>query len=375
MDKEILCLGEVCMKEKKYSNLRITNSHSLISLATLRQQLPLREDDINFIEGIRLQINNIIHSRDDRLIAIVGPCSVHDINSAWHFAELLKKAIDRHKQELLIIMRVYFEKPRTSVGWKGFINDPYLNQSYAINDGLKMARELLLQMTGSQVPAGTEFLDPFLHKYISDFISWGAIGARTSESQVHRALASGLPMAIGFKNNTDGNIQVAVNAVHSARQSHHILDINETGEAIIVETRGNEDSHVVLRGSSHGANYDEACILQTFKATANNGLSPKLVVDCSHGNCQKNYVNQRIVVDNICHQIENNSQGIAGIMLESNLLEGNQPLKNAQELVYGQSITDACISWEETEFLLEKLATAIKIKRNVHQGLMVGAGR
>lgn len=363
------------MKEKKYSNLRITNCHSLISFASLMQQLPLMKNDAYFIEEIRRQINNIIHNRDDRLIAIVGPCSIHDTNLALHFAELLKKAIERHKQELLIIMRVYFEKPRTSVGWKGFINDPYLNESYAINDGLRMARELLLQMTEMKVPAGTEFLDPFIHKYISDFISWGAIGARTSESQIHRALASGLPMAIGFKNNTDGNIQVAVNAVYSARQTHHILDINEKGEAVIIETSGNEDSHVVLRGSYRGANYDEDCVLQTFNATSNNGLSPKLVVDCSHGNCQKNYVNQRIVVDNICQQIENNSQGIAGIMLESNLLEGNQPLKNVNELVYGKSITDACISWEETEYLLEKLATAIKIKRNVHQGLVVGAER
>ncbi|HAT8179714.1 TPA: 3-deoxy-7-phosphoheptulonate synthase [Legionella pneumophila] len=352
------------MKEKNYSNLRITDCRSLISLATLMQQLPLMKNDAHFIQEIRQQIKNIIHNKDDRLIAITGPCSIHDINSAWNYAELLKKAIDRYEQELLIIMRVYFEKPRTSVGWKGFINDPYLDNSYTINDGLRMARELLLQMTGIKVPAGTEFLDPFVHKYISDFISWGAIGARTSESQIHRALASSLPMAIGFKNNTDGNIQVAVNAVYSARQSHHIFDINEKGEAIIIETSGNEDSHVVLRGSHYSTNYDEACILQTFDATSKNGLSPKVIVDCSHGNCQKNYANQRIVVDNICQQIENNSQEIAGIMLESNLLEGNQSLKNAHELVYGKSITDACISWEETEFLLEKLATAIKIKRN-----------
>lgn len=351
------------MKEKKYSNLGTTTNKPLIKPSTLLQQIPLTQNECDFIEDTRHQISRIIHNEDDRLIVITGPCSIHDIDSALEYAELLKKTVNRFNDELLIIMRVYFEKPRTSLGWKGFINDPYLNDSFAINDGLRMARELLLQINKNKIPAGTEFLDHFVRKYICDAISWGAIGARTSESQIHRGLGSCLPMPVGFKNSTDGNIQVAVDAVHTARESHHIFDIDEEGSAVIAQTYGNRDSHVVLRGSHSAPNYDAASIMHTYQSTTKDGLAPKVIIDCSHGNSQKNHQNQHIVVHEVCRQIKDFSQLIAGVMLESHLLAGNQTLKNKDELIYGKSITDACISWDETVCLLEKLAAAVKMKR------------
>ncbi|MBN9230587.1 MAG: 3-deoxy-7-phosphoheptulonate synthase [Legionella sp. 40-6] len=351
------------MKEKKYPNLGATKNKPLIKPSTLLQQIPLTASERDFIEDTRAQISRIIHNEDDRMIVITGPCSIHDMNSALEYAELLKKTVNRFSDELLIIMRVYFEKPRTSLGWKGFINDPYLDDTFAINDGLRLARELLIQINKNKIPAGTEFLDHFVRKYISDAISWGAIGARTAESQIHRALGSSLPMPVGFKNSTDGNIQVAVDAVHTARESHHIFDIDDDGLAIIAETYGNKDSHVVLRGSHTATNYDAHSIMHTFKSTTDNGLAPKIMIDCSHGNSQKNHINQQIVVHEVCRQLKEYSPLIAGVMLESHLLAGNQPLKNKNELTYGQSITDACISWDETVCLLEKLAAAVKMKR------------
>ncbi len=294
---------------------------------------------------------------------VVGPCSIHDPVAALDYARRLKKVAFETQQDLLVVMRVYFEKPRTTVGWKGLINDPNLDDSFAINEGLRLARRLLLELADQGIPTGCEFLDPITPQFIADLVSWGAIGARTSESQVHRELASGLSMPVGFKNGTDGNVQIAIDAIRSAAHPHHFLSVTKQGVAAIVATRGNRDCHMILRGGSDGPNYDAETIANTAAALAKAGAPERIVVDCSHANSGKDHTVQPQVAEAIAAQVETGSEHIAGVMLESFLEDGNQSSTKQEKLVYGQSITDKCMSWERTAPVLERLAQASRNRR------------
>lgn len=347
------------MPVKKTDNLRIKTLKPLISPAILMEELPLTEIASHVVSNTRLQVSNIIHGKDPRLLVIVGPCSIHDPIAAMEYAELLQKQAQRFSEELCIIMRVYFEKPRTTIGWKGLINDPKLNNSFEINNGLRIARKLLLDINNQGLPAGTEFLDTIIPQYISDLISWGAIGARTTESQIHRELASGLSMPIGFKNGTTGDIQIAIDAIGAAQHPHHFLSVTSDGISAIVATMGNDDCHIILRGSTSAPNYDNKTIRQASQLLQEAKLHTRIMVDCSHGNSRKDHNKQMIVAKSICEQIENGNNEICGVMLESNLKEGKQVLHD-KALNYGQSITDACLSWQQTLPLFEMMAETVK---------------
>jgi 3-deoxy-7-phosphoheptulonate synthase len=347
------------------NNLRIHSNQPLITPESLIQEFPISENANEVVKAARNAANRIIQGGDDRLLVIVGPCSIHDSKAALEYAALLQNAAQSFKKELCIIMRVYFEKPRTTVGWKGLISDPFLNGSFDMNCGLRIARNLLLEINNLGMAAATEFLDTIVPQYLSDLISWSAIGARTSASQTHRELASGLPMAVGFKNSTDGNIKIAIDAVKVASHPHHFLSICQNGTPAIVRTTGNNNCHIILRGSQHGPNYETQHIIAAVNTLQNSNLIPRLMIDCSHGNSMKDYQRQHQIVQSITEQIENGSDYICGVMLESNLIAGNQTLDAEQPLVYGQSITDGCISWEETLILLEKLANAMTTKKKV----------
>lgn len=345
---------------KPTSDLRIHAIQPLIQPALLLEELPITDTIADLVNHTRQQITDIIHGKSKRLLAIVGPCSIHDPAAALEYAQKLKKCADRFQDDLCIVMRVYFEKPRTTVGWKGLINDPKLNDSFAINQGLRIARKLLLNINQAGLTAGTEFLDTTIPQFISDLISWGAIGARTTESQTHRELTSGLSMPVGFKNGTGGSVQIAIDAINAARHPHHFLGVTQQGVAAIVSTKGNNNCHIILRGSSHGPNYFAHDISKVENELVAHHLPPYLMVDCSHGNSQKDHRNQHIVATSLADQIKAGSKAICGIMLESNLVAGNQQLENNKKLEYGKSITDACISFEETVPLLEMLANAVK---------------
>lgn len=346
-----------------HDDLRIKALRPLLAPAILIEELPLTSQTTKLVDDTRKQAADIIQGKDDRLLVIVGPCSIHDPEAALDYANKLAPCIKKYAAELCIIMRVYFEKPRTTIGWKGLINDPHLDSSYKINQGLRHARKLLLDILEKGIPAGTEFLDTIIPQFIADLISWGAIGARTTESQVHRELASGLSMPVGFKNGTTGNIQVAIDAIQSASHPHQFLSVTKQGTAAIVSTMGNDDCHVILRGSITGPNYDE----NTIKETANNlekaHLPERIMVDCSHGNSNKDHLRQLEVVKSLCEQISNGSETICGVMIESHLEEGKQALHPDKPLKYGQSITDACISWEQTAPVFAELASAVKKRR------------
>ena len=294
-------------------------------------------------------------------MVVVGPCSIHDYDAAIEYAKKLKNTAKELKNELVIVMRVYFEKPRTTVGWKGFINDPDLDDSFKINKGLRTARQLLLDINEMGLPAGTEYLDVISPQYVADLISWGAIGARTTESQVHRELASGLSCPVGFKNGTDGGVQVAVDAIGASQSPHHFLSVTKNGTAAIYETDGNTDCHVILRGGKTGPNYDEKSVSEAFEQQAKSNVYARIMVDCSHGNSQKDFNRQPIVSNEIAGYISGGNIQVFGLMIESHLVEGNQKISN--KMVYGQSVTDACVSWETTEKMLETLATAVKTRR------------
>ncbi|OGT29941.1 MAG: 3-deoxy-7-phosphoheptulonate synthase [Gammaproteobacteria bacterium RIFCSPHIGHO2_12_FULL_35_23] len=347
----------------KTDDTRIASLKPIISPAMLIHNFPLSYEASKLIQKVRQEATQIIHGQDDRLLVIVGPCSIHDKHAALEYGKRLKNLIEQYKRELLIVMRVYFEKPRTTIGWKGLINDPHLDNSFDINTGLSIARQLLVELTELSVPAATEFLDSIVPQYISDVISWGAIGARTTESQVHRELASGLSMPIGFKNGTDGNIKIAIDAIQSASHRHHFLSISKLGVPIIAETIGNDSTHVILRGSNHGPNYEAQYVNQVAKDLIQAKLFPYIMIDCSHGNSEKDYTKQVVVANNLYEQLREGCQYIAGVMLESNLVAGNQALVNKEQLVYGQSITDACIDWQETEQLLKQLSLAVCQRR------------
>jgi 3-deoxy-7-phosphoheptulonate synthase len=310
----------------------------------------------------RRRVRDILHGRSDRLLVVIGPCSIHDPAAALAYAEKLKGERNRFSGELEILMRVYFEKPRTTVGWKGLINDPYLNGSFRINEGLRIARDLLVRINQAGVPAGCEFLDVISPQYIGDVVSWGAIGARTTESQVHRELASGLSAAVGFKNGTDGNVKIAVDALLAARQKHHFLSVHKSGQVAIVETRGNDDCHIILRGGK-SPNYDAPSVAAACQELARAQLPERLMIDCSHANAAKQYRRQLDVASDLAGQIGRGERRIVGVMIESHLVEGRQDLEPGKDLVFGQSITDACLGWPDSAQVLETLAEGVRKRR------------
>jgi 3-deoxy-7-phosphoheptulonate synthase len=310
----------------------------------------------------RRRVRDILHGRSDRLLVVIGPCSIHDPIAALAYAEKLKGERERFSSELEILMRVYFEKPRTTVGWKGLINDPYLNGSFRINEGLRIARDLLVRINQAGVPAGCEFLDVISPQYIGDLVSWGAIGARTTESQVHRELASGLSAPVGFKNGTDGNVKIAVDALLAARQKHHFLSVHKSGQVAIVETRGNDDCHIILRGGKN-PNYDAPSVAAACQELGRAGLPERLMIDCSHANAAKQYKRQIDVAADIAGQIGRGERRIIGVMIESHLVEGRQDLELGRGLTFGQSITDACLGWADSADVLGTLAEGVRKRR------------
>jgi 3-deoxy-7-phosphoheptulonate synthase len=344
-------------------DLRIEGLRPLLPPAILMEELPLDERASTLVWESRAEIARIVHGEDDRLLLVVGPCSVHDTAAAIDYARRLAEAARRFRDDLCIVMRVYFEKPRTTVGWKGLINDPHLDGSFAINEGLRKARRFLLDVLALGLPAGTEFLDPITPQFIADLVSWGAIGARTSESQVHRELASGLSMTVGFKNGTEGGVQVAIDGMRSAAHPHHFLSVTKQGVAAIVETRGNRDTHVILRGGAKGPNYSAADVARVVADLQKAKLPGYLMIDCSHANSAKDHARQPQVVADVCGQLASGSRAVIGVMLESFLVDGNQNHESGQPLVYGQSITDKCLGWERTEPLFTELAEAVRKRR------------
>ncbi len=342
------------------NDTHITSESVLIPPDKFKASLPLPENSRDFIAGSRATISNILNGKDKRLLVITGPCSIHDVEAAKDYALRLKKLSREVSDSLYLVMRIYFEKPRTTVGWKGLINDPDMDDSFNINKGLNTARELLLWLAEMEIPAATEALDPITPQYLSDLFSWSAIGARTTESQTHREMASGLSMPVGFKNGTDGNLNVAINALHSVSSPHRFLGINASGQVSVLKTSGNPDGHIILRGGKR-PNYDTVNIALCETALKKAGLPQAIIVDCSHGNSSKQHELQVLVAENIAGQIEQGNRSIIGIMLESHINAGNQPItKDLTELQYGVSVTDACIDWEATEKLLRDLQTRLQ---------------
>lgn len=346
----------------KVSNVNIKKEKVLIPAEVLIQEIPLLKTSFETIKKSRKEIANAIHGNDDRAVVIVGPCSIHDPEAAIEYATKLKELVTRFQKDIIIVMRVYFEKPRTTIGWKGFINDPDLNDSFNINKGLRLARTLLSDITGMGLPCATEFLDVITPQYFAELISWGAIGARTVESQVHRELASGLSASIGFKNATNGDVQVAVDAIKSATYPHHFLSTTKSGSTAIFETKGNKNGHVILRGGATGPNFSKEHINECVEKLKKSNIDTKIMVDCSHGNSQKDHNKQKAVLADVCEQIKSGDD-IFGVMIESNLVAGNQDI-NAKPLTYGQSVTDKCVDFDETIEMLEMLSKAVKTRRN-----------
>ncbi|MES2072481.1 MAG: 3-deoxy-7-phosphoheptulonate synthase AroG [Pseudomonadota bacterium] len=343
-------------------DLRIREMKELLPPSHLIREFACSEKAADVAANARTALHRILHAQDDRLMVVIGPCSIHDTKAAMEYAQRLAQERERLSADLEIIMRVYFEKPRTTVGWKGLINDPYMDNSFRINDGLRTARELLLNINELGLPAGTEYLDVISPQYIADLISWGAIGARTTESQVHRELASGLSCPVGFKNGTDGNVKIAVDAIKAASQPHHFLSVTKGGHSAIVSTNGNEDCHIILRGGKT-PNYDAASVDAACKDIASNGLASRLMIDASHANSSKNPANQIPVCADIAAQIAGGDTRIVGVMIESHLVAGRQDLVLGKELVYGQSVTDGCIAWDDSVKVLEGLAEAVRQRR------------
>src|SRR4051812_4774472 len=348
---------------RRTDDLRIQWTKVVLPPVFLEEELPLTERASSTVFQARAEVTKILHGKDDRLLVIVGPCSIHDTKAAREYAGRLKDAIEELKKHLHIIMRVYFEKPRTTIGWKGLINDPHLDESFQINDGLREARHLLLDLAEMGVPAGTEFLDMITPQYVSDLVSWGAIGARTTESQVHRELVSGLSCPVGFKNGTSGNVQIAIEAVQSAAHPHTFLGHTKHGQSAIFVTKGNPDCHVILRGGRKTVNYDATSINEACTMLEKIELPPRVMIDCSHANSNKDHTRQPAVCREVAAQVSSGDRRIIGVMIESNLIAGTQKLIKGKSLAYGQSITDACIGWDDTEKLLSDLAAASKSRR------------
>jgi 3-deoxy-7-phosphoheptulonate synthase len=344
-------------------DIRILEMKEVSAPAQVHAEFPLTEKASTTVFETREQIHNSLHGKDDRLVIIVGPCSIHDTIAAHEYAKRLLEQRDKWASDLIIVMRVYFEKPRTTVGWKGLINDPNLDNSFEINKGLRLARELLVDLNSMGIPAGTEYLDLISPQYVADLVSWGAIGARTTESQVHRELASGLSCPVGFKNATDGGLQVAVDAIGSSSRPHHFLSVTKEGKSAIFSTAGNEDCHIILRGGGKTTNYDAKSINDACKDLQKAGLKERIMVDCSHANSNKEHKKQLEVGADLCQQISSGENRIFGIMIESHLVEGRQNIVDGKVETYGQSITDACIGWEDTETLLAQFASAVQARR------------
>ena len=352
------------MPRPNTDDLRIAGVNPLISPSVLSYYLPITDQAAELVAATRQQAEDILLGKDDRLLVVIGPCSIHDPAAAVEYGERLKKLADKYRDEILVIMRVYFEKPRTTVGWKGLINDPHLDGSFDINRGLRIARELLLELAEMGVPAGTEFLDTISPQYIADLIAWGAIGARTTESQVHRELASGLSMPVGFKNGTGGSIQLALDAIGAASQPHNFLSVTKQGVSAIVTTTGNKACHIIHRGGSKAPNYDRESVTETATCLNEQNLPPYIMVDCSHANSLKDFRYHPLVASEFCPPIAEGSRTFAAVMSESNLVEGNQKITpEKSEMTYGQSVTDACISWETTEEVMAEFAKAVQARR------------
>lgn len=349
------------MADKQLENINIASNEALITPEALKADMPLADKAADTVEKGRDTIRNILDGRDHRLFIVVGPCSIHDVAAAREYAEKLKTLADELSDTLYIVMRVYFEKPRTTVGWKGLINDPHLNDSFDIEEGLHIGRRLLLDINQLGLPAATEALDPISPQYLQDTIAWSAIGARTTESQTHREMSSGLSMPIGFKNGTDGSLDVAINAMKSVSHPHNFLGIDQKGQVSIVRTSGNEYGHVVLRGGGGKPNYDSVSVALCEKELENAGLRPSLMVDCSHANSSKDPAVQPLVIQDVAHQIMEGNRSIHGLMVESHLNWGKQSIPDdLSELQYGVSVTDACIDWEATEKALREMRDKLR---------------
>jgi 3-deoxy-7-phosphoheptulonate synthase len=346
----------------KTDDVRINQIKQLLPPVAILERFPATESASSTVYQARQSIHNILADEDDRLLVIIGPCSIHDPEAALEYGKRLKKMRDELGDRLEIVMRVYFEKPRTTVGWKGMINDPYLDNSYKLNEGLRMGRKLLLDLTDMGMPTAGEFLDMITPQYMADLISWGAIGARTTESQVHRELASGLSCPVGFKNGTDGNIKIATDAIRSAESSHHFLSVTKFGHSAIVETTGNPDCHIILRGGKE-PNYSAEHVAAIKSELEASGLPQKVMIDFSHSNSSKQYKRQMVVSDDVSGQVAGGENAIFGVMIESHLVEGRQDLVDGKAPTYGQSITDACIGWDDTETVLRQLADAVTARR------------
>jgi len=341
---------------------RIEQGDELLAPMQIMRELKASEATLRTTYLARTRIHDVMRGADDRLVVVVGPCSIHDAKAAMEYAKALKALALELEHDLVIVMRVYFEKPRTTVGWKGLINDPHLDESFDINEGLRQARKLLLEINEMGLPCGTEFLDLISPQYIADLVAWGAIGARTTESQSHRQLASGLSCPVGFKNGTDGNLRIAVDAIKAAASRHHFISITKSGHVAVFKTSGNEDCHVILRGGKK-PNYDADSVNVACADLAGAGLRQQVMIDFSHANSSKQYQRQIDVGHDVANQIGNGDKRIMGVMIESHLVAGRQDLKPGISLVYGQSITDACIGWEDSEALLRELAEAVRTRR------------
>ena len=346
----------------KTDDLRISGLQEVLAPEELHREYPISDQASDTVYNTRQAIHDILHGKSDRLMVIVGPCSIHDTKAGREYAARLKLLIDELASDLCIVMRVYFEKPRTTVGWKGLINDPHLDNSFNINHGLRQARSFLLDVADMGVAAGTEYLDLISPQYISDLVSWGAIGARTTESQGHRELASGLSCPVGFKNGTDGGLKVAVDAIQAASRPHVFMSLTKQGHSAIFSTTGNKDCHIILRGGKQ-PNYDAASVKQATDQLAQNKQNTRLMIDCSHANSQKDHNRQIDVCQDVAKQLKAGNNNIMGVMIESHILPGRQDVLDKDDLEYGKSITDACIAWEETETLLRDLAAAVRARR------------
>ena len=350
------------MSVNQIDDVRIDQIMELLPPVALLERYPLSDRASSTVVAAREAIHRLLSGEDDRLLVVVGPCSIHDIDAAREYADRLKRLRDKHAADLEVVMRVYFEKPRTTVGWKGLVNDPYMDGSFKINDGLRLARELLCDINDSGLPTAGEFLDVVSPQYLADLMSWGAIGARTTESQVHRELASGLSCPVGFKNGTNGSIKIAIDGIGAASNPHHFLSVTKYGHSAIVATRGNGDCHVILRGGSE-PNYSVEHVEAAATQLSDAGVNHRVMVDFSHANSAKKYKRQMDVGADIAGQIIAGSEALFGVMIESHLIEGQQSVVEGEELVYGQSITDACIGWDDTERLLSQLAEAVAQRR------------
>jgi len=343
-------------------DIRINKIKELLPPVALLERFPATERASESVYGGREAIHKIFQNQDDRLLVVIGPCSIHDPIAALEYGRRLVKLREKYQGTLEVVMRVYFEKPRTTVGWKGLINDPYMDNSFKLNDGLRLGRKLLVDLNDIGLPTAGEFLDMITPQYMADLMCWGAIGARTTESQVHRELASGLSCPVGFKNGTDGTIKIAIDAIGAARAPHHFLSVTKYGHSAIVETTGNPDCHIILRGGKQ-PNYDKDSVKSVTDQLSAAGLVNNIMIDFSHANSLKKFENQMLVCKDVCGQIADGNQSIFGVMVESNLVEGRQDLVEGQELTYGQSVTDACIGWEDSESLLAQLSEAVTKRR------------